>query len=73
MLAGVVTALSIGDSLGARWAVLACAALALLVGVIALLRLSGRGPGTRGALERLWTALPLVLLVALVALSVREL
>jgi hypothetical protein len=61
--------LSIGDGAGARWAVLVLAVLAIAVGAAALLRRSGAGPGARTALERLWTALPLVLLAALIALS----
>jgi hypothetical protein len=62
-------ALSIGDGAGARWAILVLAALAIAVGAVSLLRRSAAGPGARTPLERTWTALPLVLLAALIVLS----
>jgi hypothetical protein len=70
---GALSIGGLGDPSAARWAVLACAALALVVGALALVRVAGGGPGVRTALERLWTALPLALLVALLVLSVRAL
>ena len=57
------------DAAGARWAVLACAVLAIAIGAVALLRGLSSGPGARTTLERLWTALPLALVAVLLALS----
>ena len=65
----MIGALGIGDAAASRWAVLVCAALAIVIGAVALLRSAAAGPGARTTLERLWTALPLALLAALLVLS----
>ena len=67
----MIGTLSLAGGTGARWAVLALAAIVLVAGATLVLRSAARGPGVRGAMERAWTALPLVLLVALVALAAR--
>ena len=68
-LGPVIGAQISGDAAGARWAVLACAVLAIAIGAVALLRTLSSGPGARTALERLWTALPLALVAVLLVLS----
>ena len=65
----MIGTLSLAGGTGARWAVLVLAAIVLVAGAALVLRSAARGPGVRGAMERVWTALPLALLVALVALA----
>jgi hypothetical protein len=67
----VIGTLSVAGGTGLRWAVLVLAALLVAAGAAVVLRTAARGPGVRGPMERAWTALPVVLLIALVALAVR--
>ena len=67
----MIGSLSLAGGADARWAVLVAAAIVVVAGAALVVRSAARGPGVRGAMERAWTALPLVLLVALVALAAR--
>jgi hypothetical protein len=59
--------LSLGSVTGARWAVLALAVCAILVGTGLILRQARRGRMAEGRLDRLWTLLPIALLAVLVS------